>query len=141
VSSHWEPRASFAGTYDERWVSERAPLLPRDFDRRFHSAGAPGLVSPSHLRGDEAIRLLGLSPGGALAFGLPGFAPSEVTVQLRSSRPLPLTSRLDTIVVEPDEGRVQLAWRSHLLLPGGPRTVREVRIDGKPLDRVRSSAP
>lgn len=140
VSPHWQPRASFAGTYDERWVRERAPLLPQDFDRRFHCAGAPGLVSASHLRGDETIRLLGLSRSGALAFGLPELAPPGVTVHRRSPGPAPLAPKLDTIVIEPDEGRVQLTWRSHLLLPEGPHTVREIRIDQMSLDRTRRAA-
>jgi hypothetical protein len=141
VSPHWQPRASFAGTYDEQWVRERAPLLPRNFDRRFYNAGAPGLVSATHLRGDEGVRLLGLSPGGTVTFGLPGFAPPQVTIHRRASRPVVLPSNLDTIIVEPDDGRVQLAWRTHLLLDDGPHTVREIQIEGMPLDRMRGAAP
>src|SRR5437762_614166 len=32
LSPNWQPRAGYAGTYDESWQKERAPLLPRDFD-------------------------------------------------------------------------------------------------------------
>ena len=37
TSPNWQPRAAFAGTYDEQWMKERMPLLPTDFDRRFFS--------------------------------------------------------------------------------------------------------
>ena len=52
VSPHWHPRAALAGTYDQRWQKGRAPLLPKDFDRRHLSAASPGLLTPSYLRGD-----------------------------------------------------------------------------------------
>jgi hypothetical protein len=46
VSSHWQPRAALAGTFDERWHKERSPLLPKDFDRRhFNAAPADQVVT------------------------------------------------------------------------------------------------
>lgn len=46
MSPDWQPRARYAGTYDEAWTKTRKPLLPKDFDRRFFNAAAPGLVAP-----------------------------------------------------------------------------------------------
>ena len=40
------PRVTFVGTYDERWRSERCPLLPSDFDERYHSGAHPDLIAP-----------------------------------------------------------------------------------------------
>src|SRR5262249_44792319 len=36
IARHWLPRAEFAGTYGEKWQTERLPLLPEDFDERFY---------------------------------------------------------------------------------------------------------
>ena len=35
LSPNWQPRLSFAGTYDEQWQTKQAPYLPGDFDLRF----------------------------------------------------------------------------------------------------------
>ena len=50
----------YAGTYDKKWQEERAPLLPRDFSKRFLNAAAPGLVAPGYLRGDETVIAAGV---------------------------------------------------------------------------------
>ena len=35
IARHWQPRVSRAGTYDDAWKRQRAPLWPHDFDERF----------------------------------------------------------------------------------------------------------
>jgi len=45
ISPNWQPRVSYAGTYDGKWEKERAPLLPKDFDTRFFNAASPGLIA------------------------------------------------------------------------------------------------
>src|SRR5690606_31440841 len=42
VSPHWQPRANLAGTFDDAWRRQRFPLLPVDFDPRFHNAASSG---------------------------------------------------------------------------------------------------
>ena len=59
VGRHWEPRVRYAGTYDDRWTEDRMPLLPKDFDDRFHNAAPPGLV--------EGFRFRSLAREGAEA--------------------------------------------------------------------------
>lgn len=109
IGRHWQPRASFAGTYDEDWKRERAPLWPEDFDERFFLAAAPGLSAVPHLRGGEGVYLSGLHPGGAIGFALP-------TVRIRcksvfAGRVEQATMRLDAVILEPDEGRFTLVHR------------------------------
>ncbi len=41
VPPWWRPRQQHAGTYDEAWLAERHPLLPRDFDERFWHCARP----------------------------------------------------------------------------------------------------
>jgi len=74
VAGHWQPRASFAGTYDERWMKERMPLPPADFDDRFFQAVPTDQQAPAFLRGGEPVTLVGLTP------------PARFTVLFRSSR-------------------------------------------------------
>jgi hypothetical protein len=129
VSPHWQPRARFAGTYDEAWSKSRAPLLPRDFDRRYLNAASPGLVAPNGLRGDESVTLMGMSEGGGpLSFALPAVAPPLVRVQRKDARDATCTTRLDTVIIEPDDRRVILLWRGHAPLRSGPHDVRAVHV-------------
>jgi hypothetical protein len=132
VSPHWQPRAGLAGTYDERWQKERAPLLPKDFDRRHLNAAAPGLVAPGYLRGDEAVVAAGVSAQGAWRFQLPAVPPPVVRLVLRDGTELDLETNLDTVIIESDERRVLLLWRGCLPLVRGPLDVSDIEV----LDRA-----
>jgi hypothetical protein len=123
TSPHWQPRARLAGTYDERWQRDRSPLLPADFDRRYFNAASPGLIAPGYLRGDEPVRVTGMTPDGVLGFALPGVAPPSIAVKLRAAREQAVKLELDTVIIEPDERRVMLLWRGHLQLATGPHDV------------------
>ncbi|NOK02925.1 MULTISPECIES: DUF2169 domain-containing protein [Myxococcus] len=110
VARHWQPRLGWAGTYDATWVEKRAPLWPRDFDERFFHVAPDGLRAPTHLQGGEPVVLEGVSPDGPLAFRLPShrllarctFAGRRVKQRMV----------LDTVLLEPDEGRLVLTWRA-----------------------------
>jgi hypothetical protein len=129
VSPHWQPRAALAGTYDDAWNKDRAPLLPKDFNRRHLNAAASGLIAPGYLRGDEPIVVVGASPEGRLSFSLPGIAPPTVQVMLASGPAQAVPMALDTIIIEPDDHRVMLLWRGHQVLRTGPHDVREITVD------------
>jgi hypothetical protein len=128
VSPHWQPRAALAGTYDERWQKERAPLLPKDFDRAHLNAAAPGLTARGYLRGDEAVVTTGMTPQGTLRFALPGVPPPWVRVALARGREQVLATNLDTIILELDERRVLLLWRACLALATGPHDVKVLEV-------------
>jgi len=128
LSPHWQPRAQLAGTYGEDWQNSRAPLLPRDFDRRHLNAASPGLVADGYLRGDETVAGVGLTPDGRLHFALPGVAPPSVELTLVDGPPQPVPLNLDTVIIEPDERRVMLLWRGYQTLRTGPHDVRRIRI-------------
>lgn len=114
TAAHWQPRARWAGTYDERWATERKPLLPADFDRRYFNAASPGLVAPGYLRGDEEVVLLGVTARERWAFQLPAIAPPEVSVSWRTGGQLKIDTVLDTVLVDTDRMQVVLSWRGHL---------------------------
>jgi hypothetical protein len=128
LAPHWQPRASFAGTYDEAWSRTRMPLLPRDFDRRFFNAASPGLVAPGYLRGNEAVLVDGASPLGRLSFNLPGTPPPRCLVALRHGPDVEVALALDTLVVDTDRDRVLVLYRGYTPLRDGPHDVRAILI-------------
>jgi hypothetical protein len=123
TSPNWQPRAGFAGTFDERWNEERKPKLPADFDRRFFNAAAPGLVAPGYLRGDEEVVLLNTTSIPRLSFRLPGVPTPRCTVGLRNRPDTQLQTNLDTLIVNSDEQELILIWRACTLSGDGPHDV------------------
>lgn len=123
TSPEWQPRAAYAGTYDARWVKERSPLLPTDFDRRFLNSASLGLTAPGYLRGDEAVRGVNLSKSGQLAFNLPGEPPPVHRVGFRRRPDAVQGAFLDTVIVDTDDNKLVLLWRSELSLSNGPQDV------------------
>jgi hypothetical protein len=124
---HWQPRAKLAGTYDAAWDATRKPLLPRDFDRRFFNAGAPGLVSERRLRGDEPVAVDNASPR-PLRLSLPGEPPPRCRLTFRHEPDETLVPELDTVVIDADLSRVILTWRAHTTLRDGPLDVRSIVV-------------
>ena len=130
VSPDWQPRARYAGTYDEAWEKERKPLLPRDFDRRFFNAASPGLVAPGYLRGDEDVVVVNASPTPQLRFKLPGVPPPECSIELRRGGTSVLRTNLDTVIINTDENLVFLLWRAFMRVPNGPHDVVAIEAAG-----------
>jgi hypothetical protein len=110
ISRHWEPRRRLAGTYDARWERERMPILPLDFDPRYHNAAHPDLVMPGHLQGREPVEVINASPNGVLRFELPNICPRIECYTVGHER-IDVEARFDTLIVEPDVERIQLVWR------------------------------
>ncbi|ATB26796.1 hypothetical protein MEBOL_000230 [Melittangium boletus DSM 14713] len=137
TSPDWRPRAKYAGTYDEAWNKVRKPLLPRDFDRRFFNAAAPGLVVPGYLRGNEPVIIAGASPKGRLAFQLPGQAVPTVTVELVGAKDTKPEMRLDTVILDTDAEQVLMLWRGHVVLSDGVHDVLGLRVTAEGVSRPK----
>lgn len=118
IPPSWQPRVSHAGTYDTKWVEERAPLWPRDLDVRHFCAAAEGLsVEAASFRPGEPVELDGFSPDGAIRFVLPDYRLLvKSSYGNRTSRKL---MDLDAILLEPDELSVTLYWREVVPLGHG----------------------
>jgi hypothetical protein len=110
ICAHWEPRRSYAGTYDEEWQKHRAPYLPKDFDTRFLQLAPPGLVAPGYLKGGEPVELRGVTRAGLVRFRLPQVT-LKITYRLDGS-PEDRPAFLDTLSIEPEKARFSLTWRS-----------------------------
>ena len=109
LAGHWEPRRSYAGTYDEAWTKARAPYLPLDFNPRVFQAAPPDQGAEGYLRGGELVEIFNATPSGRLAFSLPACTP-EMIFRL-DGREHRHTPNLDTVSIDADAGRVWLIWR------------------------------
>ncbi|AUW46223.1 DUF2169 family type VI secretion system accessory protein [Rhizobium leguminosarum] len=125
ISPFWEGRLKLAGTYDDVWLKERHPFLPKDFDFHFWQAAHPDLISEPWLRGDEEFELDHLLPGRDILRGqLPGI---DLHVDLDQGDGLKRGILvLDGVHFDmrPDVGRVFLTWRTAFPWPerrGKPR--------------------
>lgn len=114
ISSHWQPRARYAGTYDDRWMQTRQPLLPEDFDDRYFQCVPPDQQAPAFLHGGEPVVLRGVTTYGELRFSLPRVFPSFETHFLDGTRQTHPERRLHSIILEPDYPRLSLVWHSAL---------------------------
>jgi hypothetical protein len=122
VGRTWQPRLRRAGTFDDRWQRERAPLPPADFSERYYNAAPDDQQVKDYLRGDEEVRLTNLHPiHSTLKFRLPGWrmraivasAPSHghaaPDIALREVK-----VNLDTLWVDADALQLVLVWRARI---------------------------
>ncbi|MGV1951061.1 DUF2169 family type VI secretion system accessory protein [Agrobacterium vitis] len=135
VSPWWRSRQQYAGTYDETWLNERHPLLPRDFDPRFWQCAHPDLISTPHLAGDEVYQLDHLHPRFTQARGrLPGLT-CGVHCQ-REDRDDWHVLKLDGVHFDwRSKDTVMLTWRVRFPLPDAGETtltLTRVRVKATP---------
>jgi hypothetical protein len=111
IPGHWPPRVELAGTYDERWLNERLPLVPQDFDERFYQF-APSDQQLPELRGGEEVVLTNLTPSGELVFRLPRVVltfETDFGIELVQHR-----ATLHSVIIEPDVPRLIMVWQTSL---------------------------
>lgn len=128
LAPSWQPRAGWAGTYDEAWQQNRAPYLPTDFDPRFFQAAPPDQVVVPHLVGGERVAFDGVAPSGRLT----GCIPSQA-VPVRcgfDDGDVPVPARLDTVTVMPDKDQICLVWRGLLAVDKRTLQARTIVIGG-----------
>jgi hypothetical protein len=126
IAPAWLPRRAYAGTYDEAWQKNRAPHLPFDFDLRFFQTAPQGLIAPGFLQGGEAVEVVGCAAEGTWRFMLP-----VCTVCLEfdfDGKQMPATPALETVLIEPDDQRVQLLWRAGIKVDKRLLKLREVAV-------------
>jgi hypothetical protein len=123
IGRAWQPRPKLAGTHDQKWVDERFPLLPADFDDRCFQA-APEDQQIENPNGGEQVELVNLTPAGRTSFRLPKLnAPLEFFKKNADRKKM--SGVVDTIVLEPDHGRFMLTSRACLPLR---RNLHEIRF-------------
>lgn len=100
IGRHWEPRRRYAGTFDARWLEDRAPLPPLDQDDRHHLSATPDLIATPPLRGGEDVALLNLEPGGGTSsFRLPRLTV-EIQFRIKDRAVEVIRPYLDTVLID-----------------------------------------
>ncbi len=124
----WPQRAKYAGTYDAKWEEDTFPFLPADFDERYFQA-APEDQQLSGLVGGERVALFNLTHpaltrSGCLEFTLPDLLV-RVRFHLKRGAAHDATARPDTLLIEPDQQRFSVTWRTALPVR---RSVEEIEL-------------
>ena len=126
LGRNWQPRPSFAGTFDQKWVDNVFPFLPSDFREEYHQAAPPD-QQISYPRGGEEVVLKNLTRSGETRFRLPTFrVPVEFTNSAYERTKVPAV--VDTVLIEPDLNRVVLVWRVSLPLQKNVHEIRQVVV-------------
>jgi hypothetical protein len=126
IARAWQPRAQYAGTYDDAWVRERAPLWPRNFDERFFCAAPEPLQARPHLRGGEPVVLEGLHRDGTMRFHLPTL---RMLARFRfNGSDVYRSMVMDAVIIEADTGHVTLIHRAVAPAVAGIPSHRETAI-------------
>jgi hypothetical protein len=112
VGRNWPPRVSHAGTYDQRWLDDRAPFWPDDFNYRYFQA-APIDQQIGYPAGGEEVILKNMTPSGAVGFFLPRMSMPVWFVPYRG-RDVRVDGQLDTVLIEADKELLMLTWRAAL---------------------------
>ncbi len=138
VAPSWEPRKSFAGTYDAAWLEGRAPYLPKDFNPRFFNAAHPDLVCDRYLAGGERVQVVNASPQSVLSFRLP-VCELRAIVRVADREETPALN-LETVLIEPDDARLSMVWRAAVPCGKHPLKVQEAEVTLARLDLDGSAA-
>lgn len=105
----WASRARWAGTYDQRWLDERFPFLPDDFDTRYFQSAPEDQQMPFPIAPME-VEITGFTADGYRRFLLPHFEAPVHVFPWQGGRE-DLAAVLDTIIFEPDSNRFTMTWR------------------------------
>jgi len=110
----WVQRTSKLGSYRGKYMKERWPHFPEDFDFTYFNAAPEDQQFRKYLRGDEELRFENLHPKQAsYRSALPGIRIrgflSEKLASGKKFREVPMN--LDTLFVDLDKEVLVLVWR------------------------------
>lgn len=129
IAPHWQPRVSLAGTYDDAWRTNRAPLPPEDYRPDFVRSAPQDQQNPGFLRGGEWIELSHLTADGSLRLQLPEIAVRMTTVFRGGAEDS--DAHLQIVRVLADERRVELSWVALQPCQGRDHEILRARISCK----------
>lgn len=114
VGRNWDPRYKLAGTYDQAWIDNTFPFLPPDFQESYYQS-APFDQQIPYLRGGEVVALTNLTPEGSTKFAIPKVEVPIVFFPKKGDK-RETQVVIDTLIIEPDQRRFMVVWRSSYVL-------------------------
>ena len=115
----WSQRYAKVGTYDQKWLKERAPGLADDLEWSYFNVAAEDQWTDAYWRGDEEFELHNLHPTLPLIQGrLPGLLARAFIVHGHGEggRFEELPARLDTVHFMPEQEVAVCIWRADTLI-------------------------
>jgi len=109
LARSWPSRARHAGTYDDQWLADVFPFLPKDFDDRYYQA-APEDQQIEIPTEPLLVQMINLTPDNLREFSLPSFE-APVHIFPKQGPHEDHVGKLDTILFEPDHERFTMNWR------------------------------
>ncbi len=124
---HWQPRAAYAGSYDETWQSNQAPYLPADFDKRFFNMAHQDLIYPGFLQGGEAVKVTHMHPDGDIQFDVPRIRFS-VTAEIADAT-IQAAMNMETLILEPNSLQMSIVWKGAVCCDKKTMKIGSVKIN------------
>lgn len=124
----WEPRRSLAGAPEAGRHGHADPRTATAGNPAFHLCSPADQRPARHLRGGEAVSVLGMTPAGHWGVRVPE-VQLDIVARLRG-RPVALEPLMHTLLLEPDAGRVQVVWQASLSCPDGAQHLGVTTIHG-----------
>jgi hypothetical protein len=121
-----------------RSPGDGAPPLGFGFVARFFHCAHPDFVFEQPLRGGEHVELIGMSPHGPVDLVLPTCAPTVVVTIAGADAEPPV--QLETVLLEPDAGRLCMTWKTSIRCDKRLLAVERVTVDVDP-SKVRTAVP
>jgi hypothetical protein len=119
IAPDWSPRRELAGTYDAKWLSDRMPLLPLDWDERSLLCSPADQRPEKLLSGGEEIELVNMTPDGSLWFKVPRVSLQFWTICKTRAGMVKHDheGQLSMIIIEPNKLSVMVVWLTALSCP------------------------
>ena len=130
LGRHFEPRRTWAGTYDGNWLQNVYPAKPADYDVRHENCASPSLTLSTPLVSGEVARIVGLQPGREIHFAIPHVRLKiEATIDGQRIEQIP---HLDTLLIDADRDVAELVWRAAFECPAKMRNrFTEIQLSSK----------
>lgn len=109
VGRGWPLRRKYAGTYDQEWIDNTFPFLPKDFDDRYYQMAPLDQQIDPPQPGTEVI-IIGMTPSGRETFRLPETRLPFCVFRGRETA-FQDTVLPDTLVFDTEERVFMLTWR------------------------------
>jgi uncharacterized protein YjbI with pentapeptide repeats len=115
LSKKWEPRQSCLGTYKGKWLKERWPWFPQDFDWAYFNAAPADMQVDGYLAGNEELYFENLHPKHSQYRSvLPGLRIRCFLNKAEPEKPAlfeEVKMNLDTLWVDMESEKLVLVWR------------------------------
>ncbi|GAA0404378.1 DUF2169 domain-containing protein [Cocleimonas flava] len=115
IARGWEPRYKYGGTYDDAWLENQFPFLPKDFNEEYFQSAPKDQQMPFPIGGEEVL-LINVSPRKSrLEFKLPTLDIPIIFFQKKGDDIIK-QAVIDTIIFEPDFNLFTITWRTNIEL-------------------------